>query len=382
MERLQYSGARVEKAGKQIRNHKSLTAEEYDETLNVVSYWRQVHETPLSHAIELLQTITKSIDKHAIFARRMKRTESIITKLDRFKTMSLYKMQDIGGCRAIIQDKKKLNAILRSLKKRPEFLISNGSPKVSDYIAKPKSDGYRSIHIIGKFPDKDNKLRSIEVQLRTPIQHSWATAVEIVDLFTQQSLKTNQGDSKWKELFFEVSKQFELMDNIQFFPSFTLQAKYDSFCKMISKNQGSAISDSDTKEFRDFRLCYDIIKELDVIELLNRFAQSLHWVEEDLKVTENNGYVLIVVDPEKENMSATVFSIDDSEKAEAAYIEEEKISSKGDLVVAMVATPNIGELKLAYPNYFADSSKFLEYVSVISIVFQDLRKASHLTLTL
>ena len=47
--------------------------------------------------------------------------------------------------------------------------------RINDYIANPKSDGYRSIHLIYKYknqriPDWDGLL--VEVQLRTKLQHS------------------------------------------------------------------------------------------------------------------------------------------------------------------------------------------------------------------
>ena len=67
-----------------------------------------------------------------------------------------------------------------------------------DYIDNPKVDGYRGYHLIGAFPDKDGDRRLIEIQVRTSIQHDWATALEIVDLFTGQALKSNQG-KKWKK---------------------------------------------------------------------------------------------------------------------------------------------------------------------------------------
>jgi ppGpp synthetase/RelA/SpoT-type nucleotidyltranferase len=373
--RLQYSGSRVEKAGKELRKIDILTAEQLNETMNVLSYWRQAHEVPLQRAVDLLQKLTRPIDKSAIFANRMKRTVSISTKLERFKTMSLYKMQDIGGCRVIIRDKKKLKALLRVLKKQSEFQISLGKPKVDDYILNPKSDGYRSTHIIGKFPDNDNKLRFIEVQLRTPIQHYWATAVEIVDLFTKQSLKTNQGQAKWKDLFKEVGKQFELMDNIQYFTTLLPKTKYKSYCDALHKYNGPALLDPSSVEFKNNRVCYQLIKELNVIELLNGFAQSLNWIEEDLNVTELNGYVLIIIDLKADRMSATVFSREDSVKAEQAYIKEEKGSTGDDRIVAMVATPNIGEIRAAYPNYFADSTEFLKNLSIIYEAFEDLRKS-------
>lgn len=56
--------------------------------------------------------------------------------------------------------------------------------------------------------------RKIELQIRTRVQHSWATALEIVDLFTQQSIKTNMGNKDWSDFFLYLSKQFTLLKEI------------------------------------------------------------------------------------------------------------------------------------------------------------------------
>ena len=75
-----------------------------------------------------------------------------------------------------------------------------------DYIKEPKPDGYRSVHYVYKYRSKAeqnecfNGLR-IEVQLRSQLQHAWATAVETVSTFTGQALKSNIGDAEWKRFF-------------------------------------------------------------------------------------------------------------------------------------------------------------------------------------
>ncbi len=75
----------------------------------------------------------------------------------------------------------------------------------------PKEDGYRSYHLIYQYKGSlqtacYNKLR-IEVQLRTKLQHAWATAVEAVGIFTKQALKSNIGDKDWLRLFALMSSE-------------------------------------------------------------------------------------------------------------------------------------------------------------------------------
>ena len=83
---------------------------------------------------------------------------------------------------------------------RAEFI------KKFDYIKEPKPDGYRGVHLVYKYrsaaPDKAPWLGlRIELQLRSRLQHAWATAVETVDMFTSQAIKTGGGEQSWRRFF-------------------------------------------------------------------------------------------------------------------------------------------------------------------------------------
>jgi len=119
--------------------------------------------------------------------------------------MELARMQDIGGLRAIVESVTKV----RELEK--VYLESNFRHQLAtphkDYIQHPKSDGYRGIHLVYKYrselaPAYDGL--NLELQLRTRLQHAWATAVETMGTFLGQALKSGQGEGQWKA-FFEVS---------------------------------------------------------------------------------------------------------------------------------------------------------------------------------
>ncbi|WP_305461543.1 RelA/SpoT domain-containing protein [Photobacterium leiognathi] len=71
-------------------------------------------------------------------------------------------------------------------------------------MEEPKESGYRSYHLVYGYQNKKyEKLNGlqIEMQIRTAVQHSWATAVEVVGAFTAQSLKSSQGNEKWLDFF-------------------------------------------------------------------------------------------------------------------------------------------------------------------------------------
>jgi hypothetical protein len=83
----------------------------------------------------------------------------------------------------------------------------------SDYISGPKDDGYRSHHLIFNFHGRDANSRlyngrRIELQVRTRLQHSWATAIEAVGLFRGEALKNHQGSQDWLRLFMLMSAEF------------------------------------------------------------------------------------------------------------------------------------------------------------------------------
>jgi putative GTP pyrophosphokinase len=94
-------------------------------------------------------------------------------------------MQDIGGCRAILPDIAACYKVQARLRKR------NGFDREVDYIDKPKSSGYRGIHVIVKYDE-----RRIEVQLRTRAMHEWAIAVERLGFRMGDELKSGGGPAE------------------------------------------------------------------------------------------------------------------------------------------------------------------------------------------
>lgn len=81
-------------------------------------------------------------------------------------------MQDLGGCRAVLSSIEELRRVESRLKKnRPPV-------GYADYIAAPRSSGYRGVHLVVRYADYSGVERRIEVQLRTLVMHEWAITVE------------------------------------------------------------------------------------------------------------------------------------------------------------------------------------------------------------
>lgn len=358
----QYSGKQVIKAGEQLLRLDILEDENaVNAALDVVSYWRFSHETALENALNLLKDTTLQIDKKAIFAKRLKRFISIFRKLHRFPEMKLKNMQDIGGCRAIVANPKKLLKIVRKLRQRSEFRNGNGVVRYKDYISSPKEDGYRGYHLVGQFNNGSEANRNIEIQIRTRLQHDWATTLEIVDLFTGQALKSNQGEQNWKEFFSNVSRQFALMEEIHLFDTLSPDEKFRKYNDLVLRSDFEIKSSCDKVQ--------KVERILNVATHLEAYSNTLKIV--DGRISENaiDGYALIVVDVESATVTTSLFNKNENEEAEKRYaLEEKQATGNRNLVVALVSTTAVGGIKEAYPNYFADSKDFVEHLFLITDV--------------
>lgn len=110
---------------------------------------------------------------------RMKSIPSIFEKLERYgKSSTLESMEqhimDIAGLRVIVSYVQDAYDILHYLKHQDDLTVVT----VKDYIAKPKPNGYRSLHLIVRIPvyfldDKEDI--PVEIQIRTIAMDFWAS---------------------------------------------------------------------------------------------------------------------------------------------------------------------------------------------------------------
>lgn len=194
-----YSKSRIQSAGKRIvKGSASL-----EDTL-VLENFRA------SHAY-IINTFQMNARRHASSVRstvgqRLKRRNTIIDKLRREPSMPLYAMQDIAGCRIILDDQSDLYAVRESLRgARFKHKRINDVDRY-DYIKNPKSTGYRGVHDVYEYqvlkdPSSNWNGLKIEIQFRTQVQHAWATAVEVADLITSSRIKFNDAKSSYLEYF-------------------------------------------------------------------------------------------------------------------------------------------------------------------------------------
>lgn len=113
--------------------------------------------------------------------------------------MELGRMDDIGGCRAVLSDLDELQRV------RDRYANAPVMVRIKDCISEPKDDGHRAVHVIVKYDD-----RRIEVQLRTRIQHEWAFTVEGVTYRFGLDVEAGGGPPEVREWFAAVSEAMAL----------------------------------------------------------------------------------------------------------------------------------------------------------------------------
>ena len=172
-------------------------SEEFSEAWALASRWRLCQRLfIIPYPINTFQATLRSKLKHGYsnksnVGQRLKRMLTIQDKLLRYPAMKLSTMQDIAGVRAILTNVSQAEKLAKEY--RTSKNLSHELVDERDYIAFPRDeDGYRSIHLIYKYKNKRNPdydgLR-VELQIRSRLQHIWATAVETMGTLPRAGLE-------------------------------------------------------------------------------------------------------------------------------------------------------------------------------------------------
>ena len=213
-----YSKNAVRKAGKNIvRRYREPTITKTiipilaREDLIVVENWRAAHGAVLNGTQAWLRGLEKQ--NRPVIGQRLKRLNTIIDKLATERSKDLSTMNDIAGVRAIFRSESDLHDFRKKMRgSRAKHKLTHDEAKF-DYITDPKDTGYRGIHEVYtrhvQAPNSTpwNSLR-FEVQLRTAVQHAWATAVEIYDSTSRGRFKFEKSDTKEYRQFLIISELF------------------------------------------------------------------------------------------------------------------------------------------------------------------------------
>lgn len=345
MVKNKFSRNQINKCGEILLS--SSNSEEVKEAEKVINEWRCNHTQVLQQLnIYIDEFFVKQNVKYSFSSKRIKRMTSIKDKLDENEDMRLGGLQDIGGLRYVFESIDDVESAYRKLKDidMPNFTLK----KFYDYIESPKLSGYRSIHIVYKYTSEDERYSGlqVELQLRTRLQHCWATAVETGELITSHALKSSLGDESWLTFFKLVGALFALKE----------QRNLPLWCTVKKEDSGKRIISQEIKE------------KIKAINDKNQFLNQLYGFQSTINVAEQNkypdDYYLIENDTEKKWVEFTTYRADEYKKACDAYQNKEEYIEMNNLkrAVVLVSVDDIKVLRDAYPSYFYDSKLFINSV--------------------
>lgn len=327
---LAYHPHAVRRAGEHLRG-KIESKDEAIEIFAIANSWRDSHILPMRSVRGSVLSRMRKLDIKGETAARPKRMPSIRRKL-REGTIKLDQMNDLGGCRAILDDGDGVRALMASIWEDFPHEIR----QQYHYINQPKDDGYRSHHVVflfnggRKYPGFSG--RRVELQIRTRLQHSWATAVEAVELYRGEDLKHGRGSAEWLRLFALVSGEFAFAEG----------------CPISEKLPGRQARIAEIKKLNGI---------LNAVDFLENIKNATHYAEN--YVYEESNYFLIHYSPDH---IVTVESYEDPVRVSARYahLEKEIAREKNGAKVVLVEVDRIEKLIEMYPNYFGDVSLFVQ----------------------
>jgi ppGpp synthetase/RelA/SpoT-type nucleotidyltranferase len=157
------SNNQIEKLGDRLRK-----GDFSEPDLALLDEFRQTYSEVDEQAYQLIQSALASTSGWTSTKRKRKTQQSIVDKLRRQQRLRLPQMQDIAGCRIVIeggsQKADAVSALLTGVFEPPHWQIERKDRH---------AHGYRAIHIIAKAGQK-----FYEIQLRTYAQDVWANLVE------------------------------------------------------------------------------------------------------------------------------------------------------------------------------------------------------------
>jgi len=335
----QYSKSRVDASGKALRTAGIQEVDPAD--LAVINNWRAAHSQPLVTFNMTLRSRAAKVDPDALVAQRLKRLTSIEAKLRDRPNMRLSQMQDIGGVRAVVSGVGNVIALAEQYR---ETKMQHTLSSEDDYIATPKLDGYRGVHLIYRYKSEYERSSAydglfVELQIRSRMQHAWATTVETVSTLTGQALKstlnTRRGEERWRRFLALMSSVIAIWEKSPPVPE--VPAEHGDLIKEVK----------------------NLSKELRVAEILTGWQDAIRRLP--TKNVEGAQVFILSIDPTTKIAQAVGYR--EPEDAEQAYLEMERdLEAKGAQAV-LVSVDRVNRLRTAYPNYFLDTRYFVSLLN-------------------
>jgi len=314
---------------------------DYAGAVGLISAWRAAHAFPLNTFQVVLRRRAQKVLPTSVVTQRLKRLETIRVKLERFYPhMVLAGMQDIGGCRAIVASVSQLNEL--RARYQPDVMAPHEFRREKDYIASPKADGYRAYHVVYRYKSESVEQEpwnglEIEVQMRSIRQHAWASAVETVDFFAKQKIKSGISEGEWAQFFTLFGNSIAEMEN-----------------------QPLAANVSSGEELR--RELREVADSLRVIKNLRAWARARHV----LSLTDTKGakFFLVQLDTDSMKVTVTGFSQKRQQAAQAAYtLAEKAVALHPGRQAVLVGAESVAELRRAYASFVVEPKVFIDILT-------------------
>ena len=321
----------IDQAGRVLVHETDI--DKWSQSARVINTWRASHAGPLN---TFRMNLRRRVRGRGFVAQRLKRLPSIVSQVERLPRIRLSQMQDIGGCRAVLRTSDHAYDLALDF---ASSRIRHKLIRYKDYIENPRRSGYRSLHMVYAY-DSDRSMQwnglNTEIQIRSILQHQWATAVETVGTFTRNDLKSNHGNAIWLRFFALMSTviaQTEGMPGIPNTPT------------------------SRSKLLHEIRECDQL---LGISEQLAAFQDLTPMIR---GLSTRNKWIGLELDLANQTVIGSVFNPGDLEAATNWYVERE-VESRGDsqVEVVLVSAASLSALRRAYPNYFADLGDFRRLV--------------------
>ena len=331
------SNTDVTKAGQTIRsymNNKDLEGRSEEGFLNallVLRKYRENHAPCLKIFSNLLSEKLKRLnfDKKSIVSSRTKRLESISVKLTELSSTRLSQIEDIVGVRVTLPNMNALNTFVSDINgceiRNSEH--NEGMLKEHDYINKPKSDGYRGIHQIFKFKNNNKSFR-IELQIRTKLQHEWATTVEVLSYLYKSNFKKGLGNKNCLEFLRLTSALFSIEEKSPVLDEF--------------------------QEYGSSKICIELKKLSNRLDIIGEMEKPSAFTQDN--ESKKAKYYLVQLDLVSYRTSILAYA--DGKKANDDYYRLEK-DHHNRFDTVLVSVDNMDKIKDAYPNYFLNSDEFI-----------------------
>ena len=346
------SKRQIKKAGKVLIDQ-ARTEDERREARRIIHQWRRSHNVPLAR---LRQNLARNVSDFGGGrpVGRLKRLPAIAAKLRHKRSIDLSSMQDVVGCRAIVPTDSIRDVVNTFAKSSSRHRLL----KQYDYLSVPKASGYAGYHLVYQYQDSDPLYhgKTVEIQLRSPLQHAWATAIEVVDTFTNQSLKSGDGDVHWIDLFRLLGSLFSLREG--FSPAPGTSHSQEDLLREIRRLSGilNAVQ------------CLESYREQDV-RVIERLRHDVYRYSGDHNAGRQ--YVLLELSmvrnvPELRWMAYRTYreAIDAYDLAEEDDILR-LIKGEGSRDIVLIRIPTLEKssildlIRPIYPNYFADTRMFV-----------------------